>query len=301
MIRLTIFTPTYNRAYILPKLYESLKGQTNKDFIWLVIDDGSTDNTEEVVNKWKNDETTFEINYVKKENGGKNTAIDLSNQICTTDYIVCIDSDDQFSSGAVEDIYKEIDIVGKMEDVCGIVTRRAHFDGNPFGQNWTNEEYEKLYFYELGEKYNYWAETCLVFKTNIAKQYHFPTIKGEKFITESVYYNQFMYKYKMLVSKNIYYYAEYIADGYTNQGMKLFYKNPKGYLYSIKQNLYYARKLKKSLKSRLGLASLYYAWKNVCKIKDEFVDEYKIPFMYKFFGVLLSPIQVVKYKKKRKK
>jgi hypothetical protein len=108
-----------------------------------------------------------------------------------------------------------------------------------------------------------------------------------------------MYKYKMLASKNIYYYAEYIDDGYTSQGMKLFFKNPKGCLYSIKQNLYYARKLKKSLKTRLALSASYYAWKKVNKIKDEFLDEYKMPFVYKVFGIMLSPIQIVRYKKKK--
>lgn len=77
MKTLTIFTPTYNRGYILGNAYESLKKQTNKDFIWLIVDDGSTDNTEDIVEKWI-EENTIEIRYIKKENGGKHTAYNVA-------------------------------------------------------------------------------------------------------------------------------------------------------------------------------------------------------------------------------
>ncbi len=297
MTKLTIFTPTYNRAYMLGKLFASLKNQTNFDFVWLIIDDGSTDNTEEVVKNWQKEDLPFKIGYVKKENGGKNTAIDLSNQICKTDYIVCIDSDDYLTNDAVEKIYKEIKLVDKNDSICGIVSRRVKPDGKPFKENWTGEEYKALNFYDLAPKYGYDADTCLVFKTNIIKRFSFPKIPTERFVTESVFYQQFLYDYKMLASAHLYYVAEYMPDGYTSQGMKLFFKNPKGYLYSLKQDLYYARKNKGSLKSKLGLATSYYAWKKVNKIKDDFPNVYKLPMLYKIFGVLLSPIKIAKFKR----
>ena len=73
MVTLTIFTPSYNRAHTLPRLYESLKRQTSNDFSWMVIDDGSTDNTEDIVSDWKNQDNNFDIIYIKKENGGLHT------------------------------------------------------------------------------------------------------------------------------------------------------------------------------------------------------------------------------------
>lgn len=300
MNKLTIFTPTYNRANLLPNLYKSLVKQSNKNFIWLLIDDGSTDETEQLASEWQKLKNSFKIEYVKKENGGKNTAIDLSNQLCQTEYIMCVDSDDYLTSDAVDKIYKEIDKICKKTDVCGIVTRRSHSNGAPFQTNWPNEDFKELYFYELSRKYGYSADTCLIFKTDIISRYHFPKIDGENFITESVFYNQFIHDYRILASRNLYYVAEYMPDGYTNQGMSLFFRNPQGYLYSIKQNLHVAIKNGYSFRTKCALSANYYAWKRINKIKDKFKTEYKIPFIYKVFGTLFSSKFYHNYKKEVK-
>ena len=300
MIRLTIFTPTYNRGYILGNLYKSLCEQSKKDFIWLVVDDGSTDNTKDLVDKWVK-EADFNIKYIKKDNGGKNTAMDTANELCETDYICCVDSDDILDKNAVDIIYNEMLMADKLKNSCGIVTRKGRIDdGTPYGEGWVNEKYKEIYFFELSKKYKYKSETCLVFKTEIVRKYKFPVIKDEKFITESVFYNQFMYNYTLLASREIYYYFEYIQDGYTRQGMKIFFQNPKGFLYALKQNLFYAKKVKLGLKACVGLSAGYYAWKKINKIDDTFSEEYKISGFYKFFGILLSPIQYIKYRKLQK-
>ena len=104
--KLTIFTPTYNRMELLKNLYSSLKNQTNKNFIWFIVDDGSTDNTKQLVNELKN-EAVLNISYVKKENGGKNTAMDYAHSNCETEFIACVDSDDYLTENAVEEIYKD--------------------------------------------------------------------------------------------------------------------------------------------------------------------------------------------------
>ena len=96
MKKITVFTPTYNRAGLLVQLYDSLKKQTSKDFVWLIVDDGSTDNTKDVVDGFIK-ENKIEIDYHYKPNGGKNTAIDLAHEICKTDFIACVDSDDFLS------------------------------------------------------------------------------------------------------------------------------------------------------------------------------------------------------------
>ena len=296
MIKLTIFTPAYNRAHLLPVLYESLKEQTNKNFIWLIIDDGSTDDTENIVSKWTKENNGFEITYIKKPNGGKHTAIDMSNKECKTPYIVCIDSDDYLAVDAVEKIYQEIEIIDSKPEVCGIVTRRVKPDGEPFSQNWTGERFKQIKFVDLADKYGYKTDTCLVFKTDIVKKYHFPTFEGERFVTESVFYNQFMFDYDLLASDNLYYIAEYMPDGYTAQGIKLFLKNPKGYAYSLKQNAYYAIKNNRSLKRKIGYSACYYAWLKLNKLKGFKVDDYKLG-IYGFCGKLLRFIPLRKMKK----
>ena len=101
MKALTVATPTFNRAHTLPGVYESLCAQTDKNFIWLVIDDGSTDNTAQLVEGWKN-ENIIEIEYVAKENGGKASALNLGIGMLETPYAVCLDSDDSFYPAAVE-------------------------------------------------------------------------------------------------------------------------------------------------------------------------------------------------------
>ncbi len=299
MIKITIFTPTYNRKHLLPNLFESLKKQTNKDFVWLVIDDGSSDGTSELFEEWKKQAVGFQIDYVQKKNGGKHTAIEKANEVCSTDYIVCVDSDDYLTENAVEQMYKEIDIIDKMDDVCGVVTRRAKPNGEPFSINWVPNEMS-LYFYELSKKYGYSTDTSLLFKTNIVNKFHFPIFKGERFVTESVYYNQFLYDYKMYASNNLYYLAEYMPDGYTAQGLNLFFKNPEGYLYALKQNAYFCIKYKTAnFKRKVVLVANFYAWKKVLGLKEKFPNDYKLPFFYKVLGKVLSFIPAKNYKAKK--
>lgn len=299
MIKITIFTPTYNRKHLLPNLFESLKKQTNKDFVWLVIDDGSSDGTSELFGEWKKQAVGFQIDYVQKKNGGKHTAIEKANEICGTDYIVCVDSDDYLTENAVEQMYKEIDIIDKMDDVCGVVTRKAKPNGEPFSINWVPNEMS-LYFYELSKKYGYSTDTSLLFKTTIVNKFHFPIFKDERFVTESVYYNQFLYDYKMYASNNLYYLAEYMPDGYTAQGLNLFFKNPEGYLYALKQNAYFCIKYKTAnFKRKMVLVANFYAWKNVLGLKEKFPNDYKLPFFYKVLGKVLSFIPAKNYKAKQ--
>lgn len=283
--KLTYFTPTYNRADKLPKLYESLVNQTNKNFIWLVVDDGSTDNTKEIVGQWIK-ENKIEIEYVLKENGGKHTAIDLSNQICKTEFINCIDSDDFVSNDSTEILYNYLERVSNDESLCGIVGRCATYEGKAFNENFPKSA-EALYFYKLGKKYRYTQDTNLIFKTDVIKKFKFPIFSDERFVTESVFYNQFMLDYKMLAIPELLYMAEYQEDGYTAQGMKLFYKNPKGYLYSLKQEASLSKKKNYTLREMLYYSTAYHSWKRELKLKD-INCKYKIPFLYNILGYICS-------------
>ena len=150
--KLTIFTPTYNRATLLKILYASLVNQTNKNFVWLIVDDGSSDNTKQVVQDFIN-ENRINIEYHYKQNGGKHSAMDLAHSICQTEFIACVDSDDYLTSNAVDEIYKDLQKIN-TENCVGLVYRRAKDKNTPFKENWPQSD-SLLYFYELSKKYGY--------------------------------------------------------------------------------------------------------------------------------------------------
>ena len=102
--KITLFTPTYNRAYTMTRLYNSIQRQTFRDFEWIIIDDGSTDNTESLVNSWTNDNNDFEIRYFKVPNGGKCRATNKGVQLAQGEIFFTIDSDDYLTDDACEKI-----------------------------------------------------------------------------------------------------------------------------------------------------------------------------------------------------
>ena len=299
IIKISIFTPTYNRARLLLNLYKSLLKQINKNFIWLIVDDGATDNTEDLVKRWK-EEKEINIEYYKKNNGGKNTAIDYAHSHCKTEYIACVDSDDYLTDNAVEVLYSHLKYATENPNCIGLVSRKMKPNGEPFNTRWCNQN-QFLKFPDLSKKYGYKEDTFLIFKTGLVKKFTFPKINEERFLTESILYNQFVYDYDLYAFDDLIYIAEYMEDGYTNQGLNLFFKNPKGFLYAIKQNLYYSIKYNGNLKRKLLLSASYYAWKKINKIEDAFPKDYPISALYEFFGKLLSFIPYSKYKKKYKK
>lgn len=293
-IKLTYFTPTYNREKLLPNLYDSLLRQTDKNFIWLIIDDGSKDGTEALVSLWQK-ENKIQIEYIKKENGGKHTAIDLSNEVCKTEFITCIDSDDYLTDDATEILYSKFDLC-LDDDCCGLLGPKLILN-SPKNNVWTSTN-EKVYFYDLDKKLGFIPETTIVLKTEIAKKFHFPVFEDERFVTESVYYQNFFYDYKFVTFDNAIYIAEYQPDGYTQMGMKLFLKNPKGYAYALKQNAYIAIKKRKSFKNKLKKVAIFYGWLGLLKIKANFTSDYKLPWFYRFVGNITKPITKMMMKRR---
>ena len=129
---LTIITPSYNRAHTLPKVYESLKKQTSKNFIWLVVDDGSTDDTENLI-KGIIEESFIEVKYIKKQNGGKGSAINIGLDNLHTELVTCLDSDDLLYQTAVENIIQHYERIKNDKKCCGIIAFRSNPDGTPMG------------------------------------------------------------------------------------------------------------------------------------------------------------------------
>lgn len=291
--RITYITATYNRAHLLPNLYNSLLRQTNNKFIWFIVDDGSTDDTKKLVDKWI-EEDKITIKYYGKENGGKNTAIDYANKHCETEFLCYVDSDDYLSDDATEILYSYFDRI-QDDGVVGLVGRRANYDGTPFAGQWCKNS-ELTCFYDIPSQFGYSADTILVFKTAIIKQFSFPVISDERFVTESVLYQQFLYDYKILMITELIYLAEYQEVGYTSQGNDLFLKNPKGFLYSLWVDAYFSINRKGTLKKTLTKLASYYAWKSVIKVEEPKSD-FKINWIYRLLGKILKLKLVFKFKK----
>ena len=195
MKRLTVFTPTYNRKGNLKKLYESLLRQTVSDFIWIIVDDGSTDGTEDLVRQWIS-ESKIVIQYHFQDNSGKMIAHNKGVLLSTTELFVCVDSDDYLTDNAVELILKYYECIATDDSLCGIVAYKS-ISKNQFPRRIESSTLSNLY--HCGFR----GETTLVFKTDVLRHYLFPVIEGEKFITEGYVYDQIDDTYKYLVLREI--------------------------------------------------------------------------------------------------
>ena len=288
MEKLTVFTPTYNRGYILPKLYNSLINQTNKEFVWLIVDDGSADNTKELISKWQK-ENKIKIEYIYQKNGGKMRAHNNGVRNCKTDLFVCVDSDDYLVDNAIELILNNADKLENRGDLSGIVAYRGVTNKEVIGNYFPKKIIES----SLGNLYRkgFKGDTTLIFKTSILRGYVFPEIEGEKFITEDYIYCQIDEKYKMLVLPEILIICEYREDGYTKNAIKLIIKNPIGMLnyYNLKI------KLAKSLKEKAEYTVRYSAISRFTKQKKVFKN-CKSKFLY----ILTYPVSIIYYHKKKK-
>ena len=225
---ITVVTPTYNRSYILHKCYESLKKQTDKSFVWMIIDDGSTDNTEELVNKWII-ERKIEIVYYKKDNGGKASALNFALDRIKTDYWVCLDSDDSFSNKAIELAIKELRKIKNNPKYCGILALRNTPNGEVLGGKRIPQKVTETTVMEVVNKYKIRSEFIQFYKTEVTSNYRFPQIPGEKFISPEYLAMEINKKYKFIVSQNTFCYCEYLSDGLTKNKLDVIKKNPKGY------------------------------------------------------------------------
>lgn len=233
---ITIFTPTYNRAYTLHKLYGSLKRQTDKDFVWLIVDDGSSDGTKEVVSRWKY-ENVIPIKYIFQENAGKMQAHNLGAVMAESELFLCVDSDDYLEDDAISSIRAAWN--GKSREVCGIIAQKR------FIKNGSSESVINKFpikgltslhnLYKCGFK----GDTALVFRTEIIRQYPFPRIEGERFITEAVSYDLIDLKYVYLLLEKPLIVCEYMEDGYTANAAKTKLQYPNGWALFFNQRARY--------------------------------------------------------------
>lgn len=226
--KLTIATPTYNRAHTLHICYESLLRQSCRDFVWLILDDGSTDNTEQLVNSWI-DEKKLHILYHKKPNGGKASALNVGIDLMETTYAVCLDSDDYFDDHAVERALKALEEIQDDDGLCGILALRSHEDGSVLGGREIPESYDTVRAEDLLIRLDLHTEFICFYKTDILKKFRFPEFPGEKFAPPSWMMFAITRSYRYKVSQERFCICEYCADGLTKNKRKVIQKNPRGY------------------------------------------------------------------------
>ena len=242
---LTVFTPAYNRAHTLPRTYESLKMQDCKDFIWLVIDDGSSDGTADLVRKWQNEEDGFEIRYIYKENGGMHTAHNTAYEAIDTELNVCIDSDDKLAPGAVRSILDKWEQV-KDRGYAGIIALDADFENHVIGKGFPvgMEDTTVSGYYAAGGS----GDKKLIYRTDIINAYPpYPVFQGEKYVALSYKYRLIDQTYKMAVLDQIVCNVEYQADGSSNTMWRQYLLNPKGWTFWRKVCLQYPVSRKRTL------------------------------------------------------
>ena len=245
---ISIITPTYNRGLLLKRCYDSLNTQTSKDFEWIIVDDGSEDNTEEIVSTFEAD---YCIKYIKKKNGGKHTALNASHPYIRGKYVVILDSDDYFVPDAVEIIIKEWDDFKNIEAI-GIVT---FLKGQSVGKPFCYGKYERIPvdIMPSDRVIIQTCDCCEVIKASLFKKYPFPEFRGERFISESVLWNKVGFTHKCVYINEVIYLADYLESGLTKSGRKFRIQNPKGGMYSSRLNM----QKKNYLCARIKSALLY--------------------------------------------
>ena len=221
-MRLTVFTPTYNRKELLTRVYESLINQTVKDFEWLIVDDGSTDGTGETVQKWI-DDSVIPIRYHYRENGGKMRAHNTGVSLAAADLFVCLDSDDRFTADAVEVLLAAYDdakqnTAGNV-NIGGVVAHKGLTDDKLFGEkDFPVTGTSTLYGLYLK---GFSGETTLMYETDLLARFPFPEIEGEKYVPEDYIYDKIDEVCVLAVLPRIVTVCETISGGYTESAKKL--------------------------------------------------------------------------------
>lgn len=274
---ITIFTPTYNRAYCLHKCYESMKRQSCQNFDWLIIDDGSSDGTEELIRRWMKEQHGFTIRYKYKKNGGMHTAYNVAYEMIETELSMNVDSDDYLTDTAVEDILAFWE-KNKQEGIGGIYALDQYEDGKIVGCPFPKElkqfhgwGYKTIFYESNGERrcHHNKGDKKFIGVTDVIKQYPpIPVFEGEKY--RSLYYKQHLIErdYTILIFNKPVCVVEYMEDGSSKNMYFQYIRNPKGFCDERKFVMQYAP----SRKLRLE-ASVHYVAESLLAREKHFIKE----------------------------
>lgn len=251
---LTVLTPTYNRAALLPRLFESLCRQTCKDFEWIVVDDGSTDETEAVVRSVVR-EAAFAVRYLRKENGGKHTAVNLGVRQAEGELTLILDSDDELPFDSVADIRIEWDSIKnktlgeKAKDIGGICGYMSHGDGTLIGTPKLRIDCDSL---ELRYRYHVVGDMCEVFRTEVLRRFPFPQIEGEYFCPEALVWNRIAQCYILHVFPKVIYLRDYLDGGLTDNIVRIRMRSPMASMMTYGEMLAYDIPVREKAKAAIN-------------------------------------------------
>lgn len=274
---ITIVTPTFNRATFLQRLYKSLCCQTCMDFVWLIVDDGSTDDTEALVNsQFITLNSRFKVLYIKKPNGGKHSALNVAFGMVDTELLFIVDSDDALTPDAVGTINHDWTAAKKMQAkrrLCGIGYLRGYEKDKVIGDRYSQDYFVSDFIEERynrginGDKAEVWVTDCL-------RDFRFPEYEGERFISESVAWIWLAERYDMLFVNKIIYITEYLQGGLSDNGRRLRFQCPHLMAYGSLMTMSNRFSLKVRIKETLLyiVYSLFgkFGWRKIfsCKYKE---------------------------------
>lgn len=284
---ITIFTPTYNRVHTIKRLYDSLCNQDCLDFEWIVVDDGSSDNTKLFFDTIK--DSPFKIKYFYKVNEGKHRAINFGIKHAEGEWIMIVDSDDLLTSNAISVIKQYTNSIVNDDRFCGITGLRVDLNHNTIG---TECNYDVLDTDSISyrTKYKIEGDRAEVFRTSILKQYPFPEIKGEKFCTEAIVWNRIANKYITRYINNGFYVCEYQIDGLSSKYWKLMDENPISSMLYYKEFMLYKQV---PFKYKIINYSYYKHYKNLVNKKDIIEYNLRLPFKTEcIYNLFIQPLKL---------
>lgn len=258
-MKLTIHTATYNRAYILPKAYESLCAQTCKDFEWIITDDGSTDGTDALVRSWKEKDNGFSIVYNPMPHVNIPRALNSGVERTRTDWFMMLDSDDQLVPHAVERILSLLPEIEDQEKFVGLGFARCQPDGR-FMKNQTPLIDQRIGYVDATNieraKYHLDMDMCEVHRTALLRHFPFQVWPTEGYAPEQLNYNCIAiagYKYRWRAEKI--YICDYLPDGQTRDD-RLVKKNPMGFAMMHNQNMLLRKSFREKCRCAMQMTAL---------------------------------------------
>ncbi len=230
---ITVFTPTYNRAHLLVRLYESLCAQQFTDFEWVIVDDGSTDGTASLVQSFIA-ERRIDIKYLSQRNGGKHRAINHGVSQASGELFFIIDSDDYLPADSLQRIATEYAMCDRS--IGGVAGLDATYGGKVIGSGLA-QDFIECNSMDIRFKHHVTGDLAEVFKTCVMREFPFPEIEGEKFCPEALVWNRIASKYKLRYFNKVIYIAEYQAGGLTDNIVRVRRQSP------VASTTYYAEML----------------------------------------------------------
>lgn len=243
----TVLTPTFNRGGALNNLYQSLQKQTIKDFEWLLVDDGSTDDTKNIAEEMR-EKAEFPMRCIYKENGGKHTALNVGVKQITSELTFIVDSDDTLVPDAIETILQYHKKYREREDLCGYSFLRRFPDGKINGKPFEPDEKVGTYIECRINADDTQADKAEVFYTRCLKEFPFPEYRDEKFLGEDLVWIRMAMKYQMVHINRAIYVGNYLEDGLTKNRRRNNIRSPYGCMERAKEFMRPELKLKYRLK-----------------------------------------------------